>query len=234
MQSALNILATTKDTNILQAAKHVFNPATRSPQMVGTLRRAIEGKNPAAWQGLKRMYLDDVATDALKSTELGEVANPAGKIAKAFYNPKIQANIRVAMSPDEYTDFREMLSVFRKAASVPALRSDTEFNRLMSEKATKEAAPVAAKVAGAVQTLNPANKNFLGLEALKDFLTERNLDRNAEKVAKLITSGDPDAIHRMRELRRLSLASREGLLAFGHFLARAGVGAAEAVLDPDN
>ncbi len=227
MQSALNILAKTKDTNILQAAQHIFNPNTRSPKMVAALRTAIEGKDPDAWQAIKRLHINDVTESALRITETGDVANPAGKIFKAFSQPSVQANLNVAMTQQERADFKELLNVFRRAASVPALRSDTEFNRLASEEAATLAKPVSAKIVSGVQALNPANRNFLGLQSVQEYLTNRNLERNATEVVKLITSGDPDAIQQMRELRRLSMSSRVGLVAFGHLLERGSLAAAE-------
>lgn len=227
LQSAMNIIAETKDTSILQAARHAFDPASRSPQMVAKLRNAIDGENPDAWQALKRLYLQDVTTDALRITEIGEVANPAGKIFKAFSNPRVAANMRVAMTPDEQDRFRELMAVFRRAASVPPTRSDTAWNQLINEAAESDARPIVAKV---VRNINPAT----ALNSLADWLTEKNLDKQASNVVQLVISGDKDAIAKMRELRQVSPGSKRGLLLLGHLISRGGGAAVEnAVAEPN-
>lgn len=223
MQSAMKILADTKDVNILSAARHVFDPRARSPQMIGTLRAALEKQDPAAWQGLKRLYIQDVTTDALRIAEQGDVLNRAGKIFKAFANPRVEENLKAAMTPQEYGRMKEILAVFRRAGSVPALRSDTEFNRLMTEEAEAQARPLTSKIA---RNINPAQ----ALRSLDEFMTERSLDRNASRLVDLVTTSDPTVIEGMKELRRLPLASKEFLIVLGHVLGQGGKLGATAVL----
>lgn len=231
MQSALGIIAETADPKVMDAAKQVFNPRTRSPQMVTRLRNAIEGQDPAAWQALKRMYMQDVTTDAMRTAETGEVLNPAGKIHKAFMDERLQENLRAAMTPEEWGRMTDLLVVLRRAASVPALRSDTEFNRLMTKEAENAARPLLAKVAGgALTAANP----FQWRNAIDSFLTNRAMDRNAEAVVQLVTSGDPQALATMRELRRLSPWDRRWTILFGHLLAKSSFAGAESLLpQPD-
>jgi hypothetical protein len=225
MQSAMNILAKTKDTNILRAAKHIFDPKARSPAMVRKLRTAIEAKDPEAWAGLKRLYMQDVTTDALRIAESGDVINPAGKLFKAFSNPRIRANLQAAMTRGEWNRMNDLLVVFRRASSVPALRSDTEFNRLMTKEAEDAARPVLAKIA---RNANPAQ----ALRSVENWLTNRSLNRHAEQVVDLVTSGDPQAIAAMKELRRLSPKDQRWIALFGHLLARGGEFAAGSILPP--
>lgn len=219
-QSALGILADTADTNVLAAARHVFNPTTRSPQMVTTLRRAIEEQDPAAWQGLKRLYMQDVTLGAMRVSEQGGVINPAGKLHKAFIDPRVRANLRAAMTPEEWTRMNDLLVVFKRAASVPGMRSDTEFNRLMTNEAAEAARPLLAKI---TKNANPAE----ALRSASEWMTNRSLERSAKRAVDLITSGDPQAINAMKELKRLSPMNRNWLAVFGHLVGRGGAEGAE-------
>ena len=138
------------------------------------------------------------------------------------------------MAPEERQMLRDILVVFRRAASVPALRSDTEFNRLASQEAADQAVPLAAKVVGGIKNLNPTSENFLGLQSLQKFLTNRNMEANAQQVVNVITSGDPQAIKQLKELRRLSLTQKQFLNGLGHLVSRGAVaGVEQAVAEPN-
>jgi hypothetical protein len=104
--SALGVLAKTKDINVVNAARHIFDPAGRSPAMIRQLRTYLEGKDPNAWQAIKRLYMSNLTTDALRMSEQGEVLNVAGKLHKTFTNPKMQDNLFAAMSPGKAPLYR--------------------------------------------------------------------------------------------------------------------------------
>src|SRR3990167_1350607 len=227
MGSALNVLAKTKDVNILNAARHIFDPSGRSPEMVKTLRNALEGKDPKAWQAIKRLYMQDVTVGALRISETGEIPNVAGKLHKVFTNPNLQDNLFAAMSPSERKTYTDFMVVLKRAASVPALRSDTEFNRLMSMEAEKAARPLAAKIARGLEFWKYP-------ERFAEWRTGKNMDKHAEAVVDLITSGDQEAINTMKELRRLSTSDRKWLGLFGHLLARTGGLAVSEILPEGN
>lgn len=214
MQSALKMLADTKDTKILDAARHVFNPKTRSPQMISTLRTHIEGKDPQAWQALKRLYMQDVTSGAMRISEQGEVLNPAGKLFKAFSDDKVRENLFAAMTPEEKSRYHLLMKVFKRASSVQPLRSDTAYNLEAFEQMKKAATPLHAKV---VKNLNPAS----ALRSYEAWRTDQNLGRHAEAAAELITSGDPEALKTMRELRKLTTRGEQFTVLFGHLLSRA-------------
>lgn len=227
MQSALKLLADTKDVNILSAARHIFDPRSRSPEMISTLRASLEKKDPQAWAGLKRLYMQDVTVDALRIAETGDIANPAGKIFKAFSNPRVSANLKAALDPSDYGRMQDILAVFRRAASVPTIRSDTEWNRVMNERALKDSRPLVTQIA---RNLNPAQ----ALRSFDEFMTERSMDRQAERLVNLITTSDPSVIEAMKELRRVPLAGQEFLILLGHALGQGGKFGASAVVSDNS
>lgn len=217
MESALGVLAKTKDTNVLKAAKHIFDPRTRSPEMVKTLRVSLAKADPQAWQAIKRLYMQDVTTDALRITEMGDVVNPAGKLYKAFSNPRVQANLRAAMTRPEWSRMQDLLAVYKKAASVPGMRSDTAMNLEFMAKEEAAGRPLLAKGVEALRFTKWPQK-------LSDWLTERNMAKHSEAVVKLVTSGDPVALEKMRELKKLSPKNKNFIRLFGHLVTRGAVG----------
>lgn len=227
MQSALAALSKTKDTNILNAARHIFDPKTRSPNMVVKLRSALEGKDPDAWQAIKRLYIQDVGMDALRVAETGEVLNPAGKLYKAFSNDKLRENLRPAMTQAEWQEMNGLLVVLKRASSVPALRSDTAFNLWAREAERTVAEGVPSKV---LKNLNPMQ----ALRNVAEWRTTKRMDRNAARLAEIITSNDPESVMAMRELRRLSPWDKRWLIIFGHLIGQGGGAAAESLMpEPD-
>jgi hypothetical protein len=217
IESALGILEKTKDINILQAARHIFNPSARSPQMVMKLRNTLEDQNPVAWQAIKRLYMQDVTTDALRIAETGDVLNPAGKLHKAFMNTRMQANLRAAMTVDEWTNFKSLLVTLKRAASVPALRSDTAFNLWAKEAERVAGEPYWSRTLGLA---DPQKAIRLWIPQIREWATEKNLERNGQELVKAITSGDPQALQAMKELRRLSPWDRRWPLLLGQLLTR--------------
>jgi hypothetical protein len=225
MQSALGIVAKSKDTAVLDAARHIFNPRTRSPNMIVRLRGAIEGKDPQAWQALKRLYIDDVATKALRVSESGEVLNPSGKLVKAFTEPRIMENLRAAMTPDEIDRMNKLIVVLRRAAKAPVSRSDTAWNQQMLKEEADRMRPLSQKF---LRNLNPGR----ALRSLDEWRTGVKMDKMAKAAMGLITSGDPEAIYAMKELRRLSPLDKSWPMLFGHMVSRAtGFGAGELIPD---
>lgn len=226
MESALGILANSKDVNVLRAAQTIFDPKTRSPAMVTRLRTAIEGQDPQAWQAVKRLYVNDITQDALRAAETAAgdgVLNPLGKIVKAFSDERLRENLRAALAPDEWQRMNELLVGFRRASSVPALRSDTAFVQLTTQEAEEQARPMVAKL---IRNINPAEL----LRNVSDWMTSKNVDRQAQTMVKLITSGDPEVIQSMRELRKLSNTQRQTVLLLGHLIERGTVAGAEAAV----
>lgn len=215
MESALGILAETKDTNVLAAAKHIFNPKTRSPQMVLKLRNAIESKDRNAWQAMKRLFMQDAFDDALRISEQGEILNPAGKIFKAFSSKKLRSVLNAAMTQTERDHFDLLRSVYKRAASVPRLRSDTAYNTADIDEAFKGSRPALVKI---FRNINPAQ----ALRSFDEWATGRSMDKNARAVAEIVTSGDSASIAAMRELRKLSPSDVRFRVVLGHVLSNAG------------
>lgn len=227
LESAIKRMADVKDPDILRETRILFEPGMRSPEMVRRLGRSIAGKDPEAWQAVKRLYLHDEAARALRATEVGEVRNPAGKIWKTFANEKVLRNIEAALDPQELESFKSLMKVYRVVGSTSERNSWTAFMQEMQREARNQASPAWAKV---VKNINPAEL----LRTVSAWGTERNLTKHAETVAELITSGDPGIIAKLRELRQLSPTSKRGVVLIGQLLAETSAFGAKATFAPQN
>ena len=78
-----------------------------------------------------------------------------------------------------------------------------------------------------MRNLNPAK----AVENTADWFAERNYERQAEAIARIITSGDRHAIQSLRQLRQLDPGDWRRYAVIGEVLVRAGVLGAEEALD---
>jgi hypothetical protein len=227
LESAIKRMADIKDPDILRETRTLFEPGMRSPQMVRRLGKSIAEKDPQAWQAVKRLYLHDEATRALKATEVGEIRNPAGKIWKTFANEKVLGNIEAALNPEELESFKSLMKVYRVIGGAQERNSWTAFMQEMQRETARNARPVWAKV---VKNVNPAEL----LRSVDAWATERNLTKHAETMVELVTSGDPAVISKLKELRQLSPNSKRGVVLFGHLLAETTAFGVGSLLEPQN
>jgi hypothetical protein len=227
LESAIKRMADIKDPDILRETRTLFEPGMRSPQMVRRLGKSIAEKDPQAWQAVKRLYLHDEATRALKATEVGEIRNPAGKIWKTFANEKVLGNIEAALAPEELESFKSLMKVYRVIGGAQERNSWTAFMQEMQRETARNARPAWAKV---VKNINPAEL----LRSVDAWATERNLTKHAETMVELITSGDPAVISKLKELRQLSPNSKRGVVLFGQLLAETTAFGVGSLLAPQN
>lgn len=219
LQSALGIIADTSDTQVLSAARYAFDPKTRSPQMVARLRSAIEGQDPQAWQALKRLWIDDAVSSALKPAQSGQIINPAGKILGALEAPGMEGNLRAALDANEMASFEDMKVILRKIAKFSPSGSDTAANFAADKAALNRATSIWAKATKLLQVWKIP-------EMLSEASGEANLRQQAQQMLKVVTSGDPDVIQGLKELRKLSPEQWRALAVSGQVGAqgvRAGV-----------
>jgi hypothetical protein len=215
LNGTVGVLSKAKDTNLVTQIKGLLSTGTKSPATVVAVRDAIKGQDPRAWQGVKRMFIQSLADDALKVTEKGEIANPAGKLYKAFANPNMRSNLQAALSPQEYSRFAELMDVYRTASRVQTIGSDTEWNRAANEIARNQARGPVAKI---IKNLNPMTL----LKSADEFLTDRALAKNDLASLSHVTSNDPQAIAAMRELRNLRPGEWQWRALLGFIVSRGG------------
>lgn len=229
--SALARIAKLDDTSLLSTVREVFNPASRSPEMIEKLKTRLSAKDPAAWQDLKRLWLQDTVSDKLRTAQSGDVLNAAGKIVSALEDPATRRSLNAALDPAEKESLADLTWIFRRISNAKlGMGSDTAANAAADKEALKAATGIWARAArGVVSVLNPLGwDEAVGRVAEKS--GERNMRRNAQSLVKLVTSGDRESLAAIKQLRQLTPRQWRALAASGQLGTR-GLIAAPGVVN---
>lgn len=219
--SALARIADLNDTSILRTAREAFDPNTRSPVMISRLKAALSKKDPAAWQDLKRLWLQDTVSDKLKTAQTGDVLNPAGKILSALEDAGTRRSIEAALTAPEIATLDDFKFLMRKISSAGlAMKSDTAANIGADSAALKSATPIWAAAQRKLVSLVSFWDWTKATTAVADAAAERNLQKQSAEMVKLVTSGDRDAINSIRQLRKLTPLQWRALAASGQLTVR--------------
>ena len=217
----VGIVSKLKDPQAKEAATRLFNPTSSGPRAAQVARDAIEKADPAAWQAIKRAYLEDAWSKAQTQTLQGEALNAGAKFRKALFGDlKQTAILKQVLSPDEFRGLSDLSDVLQAAGRVKPIGSDTAWNEAMKAEMKAEMKPWQAKVIDAFRLPSMAKR-------ASEWFTERAMREGSADMAKLVTS--PDAMTKLRELRQLSPTSVKFRVGLGHFLVRFGGLGAEVV-----
>jgi hypothetical protein len=225
LQEALRPLlnANRETANLSSVAQNLFG-SNRSPDQIAAARQIMEQRAPEVWNSLVRQFVREEAAVAMKTMADGELRNVAGGLSKRLGDEFTSANLRAAMSPTQFREYQDLMDVFRAAARAMDANSDTAFKQEMIKRAKNAAGGTMARV---TRNLNPAKL----VENASDFFANRNYDRQAEAIANIITSGDRQAINRLRQLRQLDAGDWRRYAILGAVLEKTGAFAAEKALD---
>lgn len=226
MEQALQpfLMANRDNANLMNVAQRLLDPQSRSPQQIAHARRLIEAQSPETWNSFLRQYLTQETAGALRTMAQGDLRNVGGGVSKALGSEPMMENLRAAMSPRQFQEFTDLMDVFRAAARTMDANSDTAMKTEMIKRAKNDAGGAIART---IRNINPAR----ALENAAEFFADRNYVRQSEALARIITSGDRDAILAMRQLRQFGPSDWRRYAIVGHLLERTGVAGAEAALD---
>jgi hypothetical protein len=212
------------NANLVQTAQALLDPSRRSPEQIAAARQLIETRSPQLWNSFVRQFMREETVKALNATAGGEMRNVGGGISKAIGSEPMVENLRAALSPRQFQEFSDILDVFRATARAVDTNSDTAFKQQMIKRAQNAAG---GGIARTVRNLNPAKM----VENTADWFANRNYERQAEAIANIITSGDRQAIARLRQLRQLEPGDWRRYVILGEVLVRSGAMGAEKALD---
>lgn len=210
-------------TNITGVAQSLLDPKNRSPEQIKQAKALIEKQDPALWNSFVRQFMQEETTNVLRTMAGGEMRNVGGGIQKALSSEPMMDNLRAAMSPKQFKEFSDIVDVFRATARAFDGNSDTAFKTEALKRAKNQAGGAIART---VRNINPAK----ALDNVADWFANRNFDRQAEALAHIITSGDRQAIMRLRQLRNLPDNDWRRLSVMGEVLVRGGAVAADEYL----
>lgn len=198
------------------AAKRLFDPQQSGPNAVRQARALLEKADPDAWQSVKRSWLQqqwETAGREFVSTG-SPVVNQGPKFRALLLGDEPKRRMmKEALSPQEWRTLNDLADVLEAAGRVKPVGSDTAWNQEMMRLARSEATPAYAKIA---RGLSPQKWG----QMIEDWATERSLGKNAEQMAKIITS--PGAAQKLKELRQLSPRSAQFRVQLTHFLTQTG------------
>jgi hypothetical protein len=116
-----------------------------------------------------------------------------------------------------------MIEVFRATGRAIDGGPDTAFKIEAIKQAKDRARGPLGKI---IDNINPAQ----ALRNFSEWSSERNYQRQAEKVAEIFIKGDRDAIMALRQLRQFGPGDIRRRLVIGHLLGNAGeYGGSEAM-----
>lgn len=211
-------------TNVTGVAQALLDPTRRSPEQIRRARQLIAARDPDLWNSFVRQFMQEETANSLRAMASGEMRNVGGNISKALGSEPMTANLRAALTPQQFREFSDIMDVFRSTARAIDANSDTAFKQEMIKRAKNAAGGGVARL---VRNLNPAK----AIENTADWFAERNYERQAEAIARIITSGDRQAIMRLRQLRQLEPGDWRRYAILGEVLVRSGVMGAESALD---
>lgn len=221
LQPLLN--ANRASANLSDVAANVFSDR-RSPEQIAAARQIMMQRAPEVWNSLVRQFVREEASTAMKTMADGELRNVAGGLSKRLGDEYTSANLRAAMSPGQFREYEDLMEVFRAAARAMDANSDTAFKTEMIKRAKNQAGGALARI---TRNMNPAKF----LENTADFFANRNYDRQAEAMANIITSGDRQAIARIRQLKQLNDGDWRKYAILGAVLEKTGAFAAGKALE---
>lgn len=224
-EGVVGIIRSLPDTRLQGAAAKLFDPSLSGPKAVAQARVALKQANPDAWQAIKRSWLQqqwEKAGREFVSTG-SQVINQGPKFrALILGDANRRQMLRAALNPKEWKAVNDLAEVLEAAGRVKPVASDTAWNQEMMRVARQEGTPLYAKAARAVRFWDWP-------KLFEEWATERNMGKNAEALARTITS--PGAIERVRELKRLPPASARFRVGLGHLLAQGGFSGVASLLD---
>lgn len=116
----IGVLAKIKDPTVSRAAVKVFSDPNVSPQAINLAKTALERQSPEAYAGLVRQYLGHRWNQAMKSTQGGDVINPAGKFRQAVYGtPGDKEKMRAMLPAGAGSAFDDLMLAMEKLSRTP-------------------------------------------------------------------------------------------------------------------
>lgn len=116
----VGVLANIKDPVVSRAAVKIFSDPNVTPQAINLAKTALEKQSPEAYAGLVRQYLSHRWNQALKSTQGGDVINPAGKFRQAvFGTPADRERMRAMLPAGASSAFDDLMLAMEKLSRTP-------------------------------------------------------------------------------------------------------------------
>lgn len=214
-EGLLGTISRLKPGTAKDAATKLFGPSS-GPKVMRLARQELERQNPEAWQAIKRSWIQqqwEKAGREFASTG-SEVINQGPKFRALLLGDENRRRMmKEALSLDEWKAINDLSDVLEAAGRVKPLGSDTAWNQEAMRLARENATPAPAKLVRAIRVWDWP-------KMAENWATERNLAKNAQAMAEIITS--PRAIQELKQIKQMSPGSAKFRVALGQLLSRTG------------
>ena len=201
-EGLLGALSEMSDDELQNASKMVFSPKTSAEEVRHLRSMFYRYDQGEKWKALTKGYLQDTLEAASKEFKSGP---GAGRAVTWRYmllgDPKQKANLRAALTDEQWAGFNDMMDVFEAVGRVRG--TGNSITMPMQEAASELRKEAGSGVVATV--LKPR-------QTLIDWLVEARLGKHAAKQVEILN--DPNALARLKELKRLSPTDQRFIQGF--------------------
>lgn len=210
-EGLVGVIADLKDRDLQKTASKLFNPTTVGPRSVRTAREQLKKADPAAWQAIKRAWLQENWEKAGRefATSGGKVGQGAKFRALILGDAQRKRVLKEMLEPEEFQAVTDLTNVLDAASRVKAVGSDTAWNQEMMRAMREDATPGWAKAA---RVMRPQDWGRM----VEDWATEQSLRGQSRKILEAITS--PQSLSKLKELKQVSPRSAKAAAIVGSVL----------------
>lgn len=198
-----------------KAAKLVFSPGQSSPEIVDITKQAIiKHGGQDAWDDLMKAHLTEVF-DSIASSNTTNVGGMLRK--KLFVNPNQRRIMQQAMTPEQFQNFNDLMTIFERTAKTAGRESTTATRQVSLGELEREAKGLGGRL------IETATRPLLTRSRLAgDFITTLKSDRYKSNLADAMLS--PEATKQLQRMIKLNPGSRQLITQLSTFLTLAGSG----------
>jgi hypothetical protein len=199
----VGVLAQIKDPLASRAAVRIFSDPNVTPQAINLAKAALEKQNPEAYAGLVRQYLATRWNQALKTTQGGDVINPAGKFRQAVYGtPGDKEKMRAMLPAGAGSAFDDLMLAMEKLSRTPLGASRVAGSNTFRDQELN----ASLKGQGAIvfRWLTSPRKS------VQDAAEERAKNQSIEAITEALL--DPAKRSQLRQVARMQPSTRQAIL----------------------
>ncbi len=213
------IVGRISDMSDIQIGKVGQRLFSQGPNAIRAAKQQIMKTDPSgnSWNGILRTVLEselDAAGREFYSTSARMGSSLAAQgpkwAAKIYGDLGTRANLRAAMTPEQFSSFRSLMKVLQATGRALDFGSDTAFK----QEALRE---MKRQSGGVVRNLI-APQQIPG--RIREWVADRAFETKAEKLAEIITS--PGAMKKLRALKQISPTSARAIVTAAHALGIMG------------
>lgn len=197
-EGPISRIADLGDDKLAGLAERMFNPKTQGPLSVSQARVALETQDPAAWQALKRSFLQQKFEEAGKqfASRPSQTSQGPKFWAAMMGSTKQREILKEAMTTSEWKAFNDLMSVLEASSRVPNVGSDTAWNEAAKKLLESEASGLGTKAAQTIASPLGTGRR------IAEWVKEARAGAHAQKLAEVVTS--KNGMAQLKQLRQLS------------------------------